>query len=216
MSGEFTEVYYHRLKYFLTPQLDMYRIIREKLLRVEIVPGFTTDNLINGACSILDYGCGNGVGSLMLKSSDWKIVGIDSDEAAISFARECWGHIVEFKHDDWAAAIDEDSDAHRYRWRYDVVVSLEVIEHVDNPQAMLKVLRNSCLPGALVFISTLNHNSQYRKNPGHVGKFHVTDFLALVGQFFPGARLYNYDLTEELDDESTLTPMVAVWKEGAE
>ena len=209
MGGEFSAVYHHRMRYFLTPQFDMYRIIREWLLKKKIAPGF------GGDCDVLDYGCGNGVGCVMLKHDGWQVVGVDADGEAVAFAKDSWGHLAEFKHEDWAAAVDEESDAHRYRRQYDVVVCLEVIEHVDDSRAMLQILRDSCAPGARVFISTLNHNSQYRKNRGHVGKFHVIDFRHLVEQFFPGARLYNYDLTEELDDESNLTPMVAVWKEGS-
>jgi len=211
MGGEFSEVYHHRMRYFLTPQFDMYRHIRER------IAADTPGNLIvDEALAVLDYGCGNGVGCIMLKHDGWQIVGIDSDEEAIAFARDSWGHLAEFKHQDWAAPADEASDEHRYRRQYDIVVSLEVIEHVDNPVALLQALRDSCRNGARVFVSTLNHNSQYRKNRGHVGKFCVEDFRVLCAKVFPGVRIFNYDFSEELDDESTLTPMVAVWKEGAE
>ncbi len=205
MNSEFREVLYHRLRYFLSPQWDMYRHIRERLAREH-----------SGQRSVLDYGCGNGVGCIMLKHDGWDIVGIDSDEDAIAFAQDSWGHLADFWHANWCLPEDEASDTARFRRTYDSVICLEVIEHVDNPAALLESLRKVCSQNSSVFISTLNHNSQYRKNRGHVGKFCVEDFRILCNKVFPGVLIYNYDFSEELDDESNLTPMVAVWKEGAD
>ncbi len=216
MSSEFREVFFHRMRYFLTPQFDMYKNIRMRILAEEIAPGFPRSDSIDEPCSLLDYGCGNGVGSVMLKCNGWRVTGIDSDEEAVAFARDSWGHLAEFKHEDWAVKLGEEGKDYDRRYRdYDVVVCLEVIEHVADPTSLLQSLRDSCADDARVFISTLNHNSQYRKNRGHVGKFHVEDFRIMCQKAFPGARLYSYDLSEELNDESTLTPMVAYWKEGS-
>jgi len=209
MSSEFNAVYHHRLRYFLTPQFDIYRNIRRFVASKE--PDWAIDEFL----SVLDYGCGNGVGSLLLKHDGWEIVGIDSDEEAIAFAADSWGHLVEFKHEDWTARSHlESSDAARYQRRYDVVVCLEVIEHVADPLLLLQSLQNACKTKANVFISTLNHNSQYRKNRGHVGKFHVQDFRFLVEKVFGDVRIFNYDFSEELSDDSTLTPMLAICQGG--
>lgn len=202
MSSEFLEVHFHRMRYFLSPQFDMYRNVRKKIIEKGGTHG-----------SVLDYGCGNGVGCVLLKSDKLQlgIYGVDSDDEAVRFAGDAWGHLASFEHGDWS----EDLGDHYIFPQFDNIVCLEVIEHVKDPDTLLSNLRSSCAPDASVFISTLNHNSQYRKNAGHIGKFHVEDFRALLERHFPGVRLYNYDFSEELDDNSTLTPMVAVWKDDA-
>jgi 2-polyprenyl-3-methyl-5-hydroxy-6-metoxy-1,4-benzoquinol methylase len=96
------------------------------------------------------------------------------------------------------------------------VVCLEVIEHVAEPGLLLERLRHSLRDfahgPATLYLSTLNHNSQYRKNRGHVGKFCLHDFSDLVRTYFPGAVITDYTLTNELEEGSSITPMVAIWR----
>lgn len=196
--GEFGEVFHHRLRYFLTPQFDMYRNIRADMERHPIE---------NGSGLVLDYGCGNGVGSVLLCDPPrWKIYGIDSDEEAVAFAKDSWGHLVTFKRADWARKNGP------LPATFDTVVCLEVIEHVEHPHELLDNLRMSLRSEGQLYISTLNHNSQYRKNRGHVGRYCVEDFRRLLQHHFPGVKLYEYTLTRELQDDDTMTPMVGVWR----
>ena len=203
---EFSEVYHHRMRYFLTPQFDMYRNIRndiDSLCFKRWGGGMSGDG---PAISILDYGCGNGVGSVLLKKNGWKVTGVDSDEEAIAFAGDAWGHLCSFKAEDWAENLTPYANA------FDVVVCLEVIEHVLNPEAMLHSLKRSLRSNGMIYISTLNHNSQYRKNRGHIGKFCLADFTALIHEFFPAALVVDYSLKDRLEEGSSLTPMVAAWR----
>lgn len=198
--SEFNEVYHHRMRYFLTPQFDMYRNARayldEKLSRGP-----------NYQPCICDYGCGNGVGSVMLSKTDgkWRVSGIDSDDEAIAFAKDAWGHMVHFDRGDW-----DDTTFFR-RLDIDAIVCLEVIEHVKRPEVLLQSFKKTLGGSGHLILSTLNHNSQYRKNRGHIGKFCLEDFQELVSQYFPGVRFYDYTLKNELEPGSSITPMVAVW-----
>lgn len=193
--GEFSEVYHHRLRYFLTPQFDMYRNVRD-LLSGENKPRML----------VLDYGCGNGVGSVILKRNGWEVQGVDSDSEAIAFANDSWGHICYFKCENWCRP--------RSWWtrRYDAVVCLEVIEHVEEPQRLLENLRDATTRGGPLIVSTLNHNSQYRKNRGHIGKFTLDSFTELCQRVIPGAKIYDYTLKNRLKPGSSITPMVAMWR----
>lgn len=189
--GEFREVYFHRMRYFLTPQFDLYRNARK---------------LLDGERRlILDYGCGNGVGSVILKRNGWEVVGIDSDSEAIAFAQDSWGHLITFEEGDW-------TEPTLLPLSYDAVVCLEVIEHVSHPSDLLANLRRALRTNGTLILSTLNHNSQYRKNRGHIGKYTLDNFKELVGGSFPGVKLYDYTLENELEPGSSITPMVAVWK----
>lgn len=199
MSSEFNEVYHHRLRYFLTPQFDMYGNVRA-LLEKE-----------GRHLQILDYGCGNGVGSVLLKKNGWEVTGLDSDEEAIHFAADCWSHLCQFRHEDWAADGCP-ADNPFPKPENDAVVCLEVIEHVKDPHGLLLRLEHAARPGGLVVVSTLNHDSQYRKNRGHIGKFHLGGFRALCRDYLPGARICDYTMENELVEGSTITPMVAVYR----
>jgi 2-polyprenyl-6-hydroxyphenyl methylase/3-demethylubiquinone-9 3-methyltransferase len=44
--------------------------------------------------------------------------------------------------------------------QYDVVTSLEVIEHVDQPEFLVQTLSRLVRPGGLVFLSTINRNAE--------------------------------------------------------
>lgn len=198
--GEFREVYFHRMRYFLTPQFDLYRNVRK---------------LLDGERRlILDYGCGNGVGSVILKRNGWEVVGIDSDEEAITFAQDAWGHMITFDHTDWTTLKVRPvvEVGLSMSLAFDAIVCLEVIEHVSEPKALLANLRRALRPSGTFVLSTLNHNSQYRKNRGHIGKYTLESFKELLEPEFPGVKLYDYTLENELEPGSSITPMVAVWK----
>lgn len=198
--GEFSEVYHHRLRYFLTPQFDMYRYARELL-----------EQTGRERLKVLDYGCGNGVGSVLLKTRSWEVTGVDSDEEAVAFAKDSWGHLCSFRHEDWAGENVEVEE-------FDAIVCLEVIEHVADPSKLLASLRRSVdgYRRTELILSTLNHNSQYRKNRGHIGRFCLADFGAMVRDYFPGARITDYTMQNDLEPGSSITPMVAVWNSRME
>jgi 2-polyprenyl-3-methyl-5-hydroxy-6-metoxy-1,4-benzoquinol methylase len=197
--GEFSEVYHHRMRYFLTPQFDIYRNVRDQILE-------TRDPVRAGSgISVLDYGCGNGVGTVLLDGNFRTVCGVDSDKEAIAFSKDAWGHLCTFIHADWG--INDDVTP-----CFDVVVCLEVIEHVDYP---CNLLRSLARLGCDTFVmSTVNHNSQFRKNRGHVGKFCIADFREMLGVYFPGVKIFDYTLEDELDDDSSISPMVAVWRKS--
>lgn len=195
-SDGFTPVYFHRLKYFLSPQLDLYRNIGEHIERSE---------MSGSKLEILDYGCGSGFGLLALFRPWTRLVGIDSDRSVIQFAIEVLGNIASFQASDWSCA-----DMGGPYGRYDVITCVEVIEHVEGQLDLLRAFKRVAAPGAKFFISTLNHNSQYRKNDSHVGKFWPKDFREMLEGEFDFVKLVDYKLRDEIHDSSTITPMVAI------
>ena len=196
MSSEFNEVYHHRMRYFLTPQFDIYKTIRDKFL-------VTTEER-----EVLDYGCGNGVGAVLLqkKGVNVYVIGVDSDEEAIVFANDCWGHLARFVHDDWARHPDEVP----FSPRYDLICCLEVIEHVKDPVELLHRLKQTMKPDGCMVISTVNHNSQFRKNRGHIGKFCIEDFRKLLSEHFTDVNIYDYTLEDTIANGDSRSPMLAV------
>lgn len=191
-----SEVVLHRLKYMLSPQLDLYRHIR-------IAEGW------RASARVLDVGCGTGASTIQLIQPEWVVDGVDVDEELLKFAKSMWGHLAEFSY--WN--LENVDSGNSWGVMYDVIVCIEVIEHVVNPVGLLHGMASLLNPGGTMYVSTPNSNSQVRKNDDHHGMFDVDAFRMLLGGL-PGARVTDYNLGDELDSPSTITPMVGVWTKG--
>ena len=102
--------------------------------------------------TILDIGCGGGLISVPLTRLGAKVTGIDADVQAIEVAQQhsnAQGLTVQFIH---GAA----EDLVKQGKTYDVVMALEVIEHVDNPSLFVELCAQLVKPNGTIIFSTLN------------------------------------------------------------
>jgi len=82
--------------------------------------------------TVVDVGCGTGLLACQLARRGAKVLGIDFSKHAIKIARSTYKHPnLEFRR----------MDVEKLTGRYDVVVSLGVLEHMDNPFGALKRLK---------------------------------------------------------------------------
>lgn len=89
---------------------------------------------IPGKCKVLDIACGIGYGSNLLAKAGHSVVGMDIDAEAIAYARKYYAHPrARFALQDAGEAFTTD--------KVDVAVSLETIEHIEDPRSLLKTLR---------------------------------------------------------------------------
>ncbi len=103
--------------------------------------------------SILDIGCGGGLVCEPLARLGATVTGADADAQAITTAQ---AHA-----DDMGLCIDyRNAPAEEIGARFDVVLALEIIEHVADPAAFVKSVSKLCKPGGLVIFSTLNRNAK--------------------------------------------------------
>jgi len=102
--------------------------------------------------TILDIGCGGGLISVPLSRLGGKVTGIDADKQAITVAKN---HAKAEKLDiEFINGAAEDLvAAHK---KYDVVMALEIIEHVDNPTLFVQLCADLVKPKGIVIFSTLN------------------------------------------------------------
>ena len=100
----------------------------------------------------LDVGCGAGLLAEPLARLGARVTGIDAAPQVIAAARE---HAA-------AQALDIDyrvGEVQQLEGQFDLVTSLEVIEHVADPAAFLKALASRLAPGGLLILSTPNATS---------------------------------------------------------
>jgi 2-polyprenyl-6-hydroxyphenyl methylase/3-demethylubiquinone-9 3-methyltransferase len=103
---------------------------------------------------LLDIGCGGGLLSEPMARLGAGVVGADAAPRNIPVARlhaEQAGLKIDYRHttaEDLAAAGEQ----------FDVVLNMEVVEHVSDPLAYLTACQQLLKPGGLMICSTLNRN----------------------------------------------------------
>jgi len=103
---------------------------------------------------ILDIGCGGGLLAEPMARLGATVVGADAAPRNIPVAQlhaEQSGLAIDYRHttaEDLAEAGEQ----------FDVVLNMEVVEHVANPQSYLTACRMLLKPGGLMICSTLNRN----------------------------------------------------------
>ncbi|MEM9970734.1 MAG: bifunctional 2-polyprenyl-6-hydroxyphenol methylase/3-demethylubiquinol 3-O-methyltransferase UbiG [Pseudomonadota bacterium] len=115
-----------------------------------------SDNAPFDGLRILDIGCGGGLLSEPMARLGADVVGADAAERNIPVAQvhaEEQGLSIDYRHttaEDMAAAGEQ----------FDVVLNMEVVEHVADPLAYLTACRKLLKPGGLMTCSTINRNSK--------------------------------------------------------
>ena len=103
---------------------------------------------------ILDIGCGGGLLSEPMARLGADVVGADAAEGNLPVARihaEQSGLTIDYRHTT-AEAMAEAGE------QFDVVLNMEVVEHVADPQAYLTATQQLLKPGGLQICSTINRN----------------------------------------------------------
>lgn len=98
---------------------------------------------------ILDIGCGGGLVCEPLARMGATVTGVDADPVAIEVAKEHG----EGLHIDYFNTTAEDLSK-----KFDVVLALEILEHVASPQDFVASVSKLVKPGGMAIFSTLNRN----------------------------------------------------------
>jgi SAM-dependent methyltransferase len=115
---------------------------------------FVGEKLVKGPCSTLDAGCGNGVFTFLAASLGHQVIGLNYDAREVTRAQQRADRIgsgaITFVNGD---VVDvgrhlEDSQ------KFDFILLLEVIEHIDNDGAALAGLAERLRPGGILVLTT--------------------------------------------------------------
>lgn len=101
---------------------------------------------------ILDVGCGGGLMSEPLARLGAQVVGVDASPGNIAAARlhaESQGVALDYRLGDPTDVLAPDE-------QFDVVLALEVVEHVSDVPAFVDTVAKSVAPGGLLFASTID------------------------------------------------------------
>ena len=105
---------------------------------------------------LLDIGCGGGLLSEPMARLGAEVVGADAAERNIPVARlhaEQSGLPIDYRHTT-AEALAAGGEA------FDVILAMEIVEHVADPQGFVTTCRDLLRPGGLMVMSTINRNAK--------------------------------------------------------
>ena len=122
-------------------------------IAAEFAREITTDKPFKGL-KILDIGCGGGLLSEPMARLGADVVGADAAERNIPVAQihaQQSGLEIDYRHTS-AEKITESGDT------FDVILNMEVIEHVADPLGFLTACRQLLKPNGLMICSTINRN----------------------------------------------------------
>jgi len=140
--------------------------------------------------TVLDIACGEGYGSNLLAKTAKKVVGVDIDGETIKYAKKTYkSRNLEFIEGSVSTIPIKGKNV------FDVIVSFETIEHVDEEaqKKFLNEVKRLLKPGGIFICSTPN-KELYSDLPDHDNEFHVKEFYKdefhqFLGQYFSNLKL---------------------------
>tara|TARA_B110000196_G_scaffold171160_1_gene146956 strand:- start:1720 stop:2346 length:627 start_codon:yes stop_codon:yes gene_type:complete len=103
---------------------------------------------------ILDIGCGGGIASEPLSRMGAKLTSIDESKKLINIAKihaKAMRLDIKYKHSNIEEIL-------KNKKKYDVVLALELLEHVKNVSYFCEVLSKLIKPNGIIIISTINRS----------------------------------------------------------
>ncbi|MDD5529889.1 MAG: methyltransferase domain-containing protein [bacterium] len=145
---------------------------------------------------VFDAGCGCGYGSHhLLKSGAKKVTGIDISEETIEYCKSHYeNENLEFK----VMNAEKLSFPDKI---FDVVVSFEVVEHLENPEMYLSEIKRVLKTDGILIISTPNKKIytdavEDWKNPFHIHEYYIEEFDAFLKKYFTEITFWGQDYFE--------------------
>ena len=160
---------------------------------------------------VLDLASGEGFGAAILADTAERVVGIDIDEQTVEHSRLNYaGERIEFQLGDARDLSRFETDS------FDVVIALEMIEHVDDHDRVLREISRVLKADGLLVISTPDRHAYTdagdgQDNPFHVRELGQEELVALLRSRFAqaavwGQRTVTGSVLSALDGSDGATP----------
>lgn len=154
--------------------------------------------------TVVDVGCSLGIGSNILSHEARFVWGLDINEEAIDFAKRM------FKRPNLDFMVaDIENPPNREISKFEVVVMIETLEHLQNPEKGLREIKTFFKEGSLGFITVPNHaNKKVRENEKkhglHLGHWTAGQFYELMIKHFRSVTMYSVDKLESWKQSETV------------
>lgn len=136
---------------------------------------WAVEHLVRPGARFLDLGCGTGYGSALVTAAGGIFDGVDTSPAAVDYAQRHYaGPDVRFVVADLMQPLPEALEP----GAYDVVFSSEVLEHVPDPFALVRVMATLVRDAGVCFVGTPNRlwSIDNMPNGGLMARSHVMEF----------------------------------------
>ena len=131
---------------------------------------------------MIDIASGEGYGSSILAKAAYQVVGLEYSASAVAHARGRYqqDNLVFLQGDGQRMPLPSN--------RFDVAVSFETIEHMDQPELLIGEIKRVLRPGGLAIISTpdlVSYNATYQhENPYHLCEMTENEFRDFLHKYF--------------------------------
>jgi SAM-dependent methyltransferase len=137
---------------------------------------------------VLDLGCGSGYGSAQLARGGAQVVAVDRV-------------VPDAAHRGAASFVLADLNAMPLRARsFDLVVSFQVVEHLEDPTAYLAAIARLVRPEGLAILTTPNLLTSDGVNPYHVHEYTSEELAALLARYFDDVEMQGVGMSTPVRD----------------
>lgn len=154
---------------------------------------WTAHNYLKPNNLVLDLGCGTGYGVKMLAKHCSQVVGVDFDPLVLETPNDGYGNIKFFCHDVCATTLPLKLGISKY----DVITSMETMEHLEDYFAFLDNIRVMLKPQGVFVVGTPNRSMTYQRyeDRRHMDRSHVQEFTLIslhrvLNLFFSSVDLF--------------------------
>jgi 2-polyprenyl-3-methyl-5-hydroxy-6-metoxy-1,4-benzoquinol methylase len=173
----------------------------DNLQRVDRIRRFWSERRGDGAGTLLDVGSGLGVFPARMKEAGWRCTALDPDARSTRHAAEVVG--VNAVQADFSSASD--------LGRFDLVTFNKVLEHIDDPVAMLARSRAFQADDGIVYVEVPDGEGAAAEGPGREEFFveHVHVFSAASLALLCTRAGFTLEELERIREPSTKYTLVA-------
>jgi 2-polyprenyl-3-methyl-5-hydroxy-6-metoxy-1,4-benzoquinol methylase len=131
---------------------------------------------------VLEVGCGEGRGMDVLMPRARSFTAVDKIKPVIEklLAKHPGAQLISMNIPPLTGLKDN---------TYDLVVSFQVIEHIENDELFLQEIHRVLKPGGTVLLTTPNRKLSLTRNPWHVREYLPAELEQLARKFFPQVEM---------------------------
>lgn len=134
---------------------------------------------------VLDAGCGEGFGTVLLAETARRVTGIDYSRDAVKAAAAKYQRPnLDFRQLDVYKLPGLDL-------RFDLVTNFQVLEHLADPVEFLTAVRAALKPEGVLMLTTPNRLTSVSENPYHLHEYVADELLTLLRPLFSRVELYS-------------------------